>query len=141
MTTENSSINRWCNQNLRAFNQSTEIQIGQISRVLKERGSGSLPSSTKTNAKDHVKSISTSDEAETPSICRIGFNRYVVSSLQKNDNNPIRSIYLAEESAIPFPGHLKEYGDDVKEVSKELEKLQVNSTESGTCLGKLLEEK
>nr|GEW45179.1 integrase, catalytic region, zinc finger, CCHC-type, peptidase aspartic, catalytic [Tanacetum cinerariifolium] len=35
----------------------------------------------------------------------------------------------------------KEYGDDVKEVSKELEKLQVNSTESGTSLGRLLKEK
>ncbi|GJU46962.1 hypothetical protein Tco_1204228 [Tanacetum coccineum] len=110
----------------------------RISRVLKERGSGSLSSSTKTNAKDHVKSISTSEEAETPSICRIGFNRYVISSLQKNDNMPLIEL---SQVTIPFPGRLKEYGDDVKEVSKELEKLQVNSTESGTCLGKLLEEK
>ncbi|GJT78428.1 ribonuclease H-like domain, reverse transcriptase, RNA-dependent DNA polymerase [Tanacetum coccineum] len=31
-----------------------EIQIGQMSKVLQERGSGNLPSSTKTNLRDHV---------------------------------------------------------------------------------------
>ncbi|GJX60154.1 putative reverse transcriptase domain-containing protein [Tanacetum coccineum] len=36
-----------------------EIQIRQISKVLQERGSGSLPSSTETNPHDHVKSIAT----------------------------------------------------------------------------------
>ncbi|GJZ59051.1 hypothetical protein Tco_0614867 [Tanacetum coccineum] len=36
-----------------------ELQIGQMSKVLQERGFGSLPSSTKTNPKDQVKSIST----------------------------------------------------------------------------------
>ncbi|GJZ63721.1 mitochondrial proton/calcium exchanger protein-like protein isoform X1 [Tanacetum coccineum] len=36
-----------------------EIQIGQMSKVLQERGFGSLPSSTETNPRDHVKSIST----------------------------------------------------------------------------------
>ncbi|GKB08684.1 hypothetical protein Tco_0836996 [Tanacetum coccineum] len=35
-----------------------EIQIGQISKVLQERGFGSLPSSTETNPRDHVKLIS-----------------------------------------------------------------------------------
>ncbi|GJZ86087.1 ribonuclease H-like domain-containing protein [Tanacetum coccineum] len=35
-----------------------EIQIGQISKVLQERGFGSLPSSTETNPQDQVKSIS-----------------------------------------------------------------------------------
>ncbi|GKA22223.1 gag-pol polyprotein [Tanacetum coccineum] len=68
-----------------------EIQIGQISKVLQERGSRSLPCSTETNPRDRVKSISTSEEAETPSI--------------------------------------HQYSDDVKEVSKELEKLQADSTE------------
>ncbi|GKB60183.1 hypothetical protein Tco_0916369 [Tanacetum coccineum] len=41
-----------------------EIQIGQMSKVLQERGFGSLPSSTKTNPRDHVKSISTIVEAD-----------------------------------------------------------------------------
>ncbi|GJV49633.1 hypothetical protein Tco_1439845 [Tanacetum coccineum] len=39
-----------------------EIQIGQISKVLHERGFGSLPSSAETNPRDHVKSISTAVE-------------------------------------------------------------------------------
>ncbi|GKB46287.1 hypothetical protein Tco_0897040 [Tanacetum coccineum] len=36
-----------------------EIQIGQMSKVLKERGFGSLPSSTEANPRDQVKLIST----------------------------------------------------------------------------------
>ncbi|GKD87528.1 hypothetical protein Tco_1358682 [Tanacetum coccineum] len=40
-----------------------------MSKVLQERGSGSLPGLTETNSRDHVKSISTTIEAEMPSIC------------------------------------------------------------------------
>ncbi|GJZ53708.1 zf-CCHC domain-containing protein [Tanacetum coccineum] len=36
-----------------------ELQIGQMSKVLQERGFGSLPSSTETNPRDQVKLIST----------------------------------------------------------------------------------
>ncbi|GJT25063.1 hypothetical protein Tco_0895000 [Tanacetum coccineum] len=36
-----------------------EIQIEQMSKVLQERGFGSLPSSTEVNLRDQVKSIST----------------------------------------------------------------------------------
>lgn len=39
-----------------------ELQIGQISKVLQERGSESLPSSTKTNPRDNVKAITTTEE-------------------------------------------------------------------------------
>ncbi|GKD53585.1 hypothetical protein Tco_1286972, partial [Tanacetum coccineum] len=42
-----------------------EIQIGQMSKVLQERGFGSLPSSTETNPRDQVKSISTTIEADS----------------------------------------------------------------------------
>ncbi|GJT68713.1 hypothetical protein Tco_1020193 [Tanacetum coccineum] len=49
-----------------------ENQIGQMSKVLQERGSGSLPSSTKTNPRDHVNSISTTIEANKTLIRRIG---------------------------------------------------------------------
>ncbi|GJT81997.1 hypothetical protein Tco_1056339 [Tanacetum coccineum] len=45
-----------------------EIQIGQMSKVLQERGFGSLPSSTKANLRDQVKSISTTIEADLFSI-------------------------------------------------------------------------
>nr|GEW23155.1 hypothetical protein [Tanacetum cinerariifolium] len=47
-----------------------EIQIGKMSKVLQERGFGSLPSSTETNHGDHVKSISTIIEADASSIHR-----------------------------------------------------------------------
>ncbi|GJV91311.1 hypothetical protein Tco_1539124 [Tanacetum coccineum] len=42
-----------------------EIQIGQMSKVLQERGFESLPSSTETNPSDQVKSISTTIEADS----------------------------------------------------------------------------
>ncbi|GKB13441.1 hypothetical protein Tco_0847364 [Tanacetum coccineum] len=41
-----------------------EIQIRQISKVLQERGFGSLPSSTEANSRDNVKSILTTAEAD-----------------------------------------------------------------------------
>ncbi|GJS57617.1 hypothetical protein Tco_0652401 [Tanacetum coccineum] len=47
-----------------------EIQIGQMSKVLQERGFGSLPSSTNTNPQDQVKSISTA-KADFSEIRRI----------------------------------------------------------------------
>ncbi|GJZ56430.1 DNA-directed DNA polymerase [Tanacetum coccineum] len=42
-----------------------KIQIGQMSKVLQERGFGSLPSSTEANPRDQVKSISTTIEADS----------------------------------------------------------------------------
>ncbi|GJY56213.1 hypothetical protein Tco_0455328 [Tanacetum coccineum] len=53
-----------------------EIQIWQISKVLQERGFGSLPSSTKTNPRDHVKLISTIVEADSYPIRRMGSSQY-----------------------------------------------------------------
>ncbi|GJY37530.1 hypothetical protein Tco_0422908, partial [Tanacetum coccineum] len=91
--------------------------------VLQERGSGSLPSSTETNPKDYVKSITTTEEAET---------------LKEDEKMPLIELIQA---IIPFPGCLKENVYDEKEVLKELKKLQVNSTESATSLRRLLKEK
>ncbi|GJZ67822.1 putative reverse transcriptase domain-containing protein [Tanacetum coccineum] len=59
-----------------------EIQIGQMSKVLQERGFGSLPSSTETNPRDHVKSISTIVEADASSIHHIGSHQYAISTEQ-----------------------------------------------------------
>nr|GEV96716.1 hypothetical protein [Tanacetum cinerariifolium] len=70
-------------RNQRASIKALEIQIGQISKVLQERGSGSLPSLTETNPRDHVNSISTTVEADTPSIRYIEPMQYAVSSPQK----------------------------------------------------------
>ncbi|GJU79288.1 DNA-directed DNA polymerase [Tanacetum coccineum] len=59
-----------------------EIQIGQMSKVLQERGFGSLPSLTKTNPRDQVKLISTTIEADSHSIRRIGSSQYAISTGQ-----------------------------------------------------------
>ncbi|GJV37401.1 hypothetical protein Tco_1409878 [Tanacetum coccineum] len=56
-----------------------EIQIGQMSKVLQERGFGSLPSSTETNPRDQVKLISTIIEADSYPMRRIGASQYVLS--------------------------------------------------------------
>ncbi|GJR38478.1 hypothetical protein Tco_1214162 [Tanacetum coccineum] len=45
-----------------------KIQIGEMSKVLQEKGSGCLPSSIEMNPRDHVKSISTTIEADMSSI-------------------------------------------------------------------------
>ncbi|GJW62105.1 hypothetical protein Tco_0111440 [Tanacetum coccineum] len=58
-----------------------EIQIGQMSKVLQERGFGSLPSSMETNPRDQVKSISTA-KADFSGIRRIGCGPYAVSGTQ-----------------------------------------------------------
>ncbi|GJZ04945.1 hypothetical protein Tco_0538220 [Tanacetum coccineum] len=57
-----------------------EIQIGQIDAILTARGFESLPSSTETNPRDHVKSISTTVEADASSIRRIGSHKYAKGS-------------------------------------------------------------
>ncbi|GJX35110.1 putative reverse transcriptase domain-containing protein [Tanacetum coccineum] len=71
-----------------------EIQIGQMSKVLQERGFGSLPSSTKTNPRDQVKSISTTIEADSHPIRRIGSPQYAVSTGQ----NPYSKASHIDES-------------------------------------------
>ncbi|GJW93078.1 hypothetical protein Tco_0172750 [Tanacetum coccineum] len=54
----------------------------KMSKVLQERGFGSLPSSTETNPRDHVKSISTIVEADSYPIRRMGSSQYAVSTGQ-----------------------------------------------------------
>ncbi|GJW63415.1 hypothetical protein Tco_0115299 [Tanacetum coccineum] len=78
-----------------------EIQIGQMSKVLQERGFGSLPSSTETNPRDQVKSISTTIEADSYSIRRIGSSQYAVSTGQNS-----KLLYKSRQTTIPFPSHL-----------------------------------
>ncbi|GKA82646.1 retrotransposon protein [Tanacetum coccineum] len=58
-----------------------EIQIGQMSKVLQERGIGGLPGSTEPNPKDHVKSISTT-KADSFKIHHMGCSPYAVSGSQ-----------------------------------------------------------
>ncbi|GJS13641.1 hypothetical protein Tco_0408113 [Tanacetum coccineum] len=78
-----------------------EIQIGQISKVLQEKGSRSLTNSTKKNLIDHVKSITTIKEGKISSIHRIRPNRYGVSNEQKDSR---LSLIEINQANIPSPG-------------------------------------
>ncbi|GKD13353.1 hypothetical protein Tco_1197760, partial [Tanacetum coccineum] len=80
-----------------------EIQIRQMSKVLQERGFGSLPSSTEMNPRDQVKSIYTTIEADSHSIRRIGSSQYAVST----QNSTL--LYNSRQTTIPFPSHLDYY--------------------------------
>ncbi|GJZ31375.1 putative reverse transcriptase domain-containing protein [Tanacetum coccineum] len=72
-----------------------------MSKVLQERGFGSLPSSTKMNLRDQVKSISTTIKVDSHSIRHIRSSQYVVSTGQ----NSIL-LYKSRQTMIHFPSHL-----------------------------------
>nr|GEX26868.1 hypothetical protein [Tanacetum cinerariifolium] len=66
-----------------------------MSKVLHERGSGNLPSSTEMNSRDHVKSISTTVEIKTTLIRRVGTSRYAgLYELKDLDAYSIRTTLL-----------------------------------------------
>ncbi|GKB18609.1 reverse transcriptase domain-containing protein [Tanacetum coccineum] len=71
-----------------------------MSKVLHERGFGSLPSST-TNPRDQVKLISTSIKVDSNSIHCIGSNQYAISTGQNNT-----PLYKARQMTVPFPSFL-----------------------------------
>ncbi|GJW37415.1 DNA-directed DNA polymerase [Tanacetum coccineum] len=75
-----------------------EIQIGQMSKVLQERGFGSLPSLTEINPRDQVKSISTTIEADSYSTRRIRSSQYAVSTGQNST-----LLYKSRQMTVPFP--------------------------------------
>ncbi|GJY52265.1 hypothetical protein Tco_0443112 [Tanacetum coccineum] len=81
-----------------------EIQIGQMSKVLQERGFGSLHSSTEANSRDQVKSILTTIEADSCLIRRIGSSQYAISTGQSRI-----LMYETRQTTIPFPSHLNDY--------------------------------
>ncbi|GKD98707.1 retrovirus-related pol polyprotein from transposon TNT 1-94, partial [Tanacetum coccineum] len=99
-------------QNQGASIKTLEIQIGQVSKVLQERGFGSLPSSTEANQRDHVKSISTTVEADINLIRRIGSPQYVVSTSQNR-----RLMFESRQTTIPFLSRLNDYYCDEKKGS------------------------
>ncbi|GJS48168.1 putative reverse transcriptase domain-containing protein [Tanacetum coccineum] len=78
-----------------------EIQIGQMSKVLQERGFGSLPSSNQTNLRDQFKSISTTIEVDSYLIHRIGSSQYAVSTGQNST-----LLYKSRQMTVSFPSHL-----------------------------------
>ncbi|GKE81405.1 hypothetical protein Tco_1551405, partial [Tanacetum coccineum] len=81
-----------------------EIQIGQMSKVLQERGFGCLPRSTEANLRDQVKSISTTIEADSLSTRHIGSSQYVVFTRQNHT-----LMYETRQTMILFPSHLNGY--------------------------------
>ncbi|GJV52345.1 hypothetical protein Tco_1448086 [Tanacetum coccineum] len=91
-------------QNQGASIKTLEIQIGQMSKVLQERGFGSLPSSIEANPRDHVKSISTTVEADTNPLHRMGSSQYAISTSQNS-----KLIYETRQTTIPFPSRLNDY--------------------------------
>ncbi|GKE76939.1 hypothetical protein Tco_1543059 [Tanacetum coccineum] len=88
-------------QNQGASIKTLEIQI---SKVLQERGFRSLPSSTKANPRDQVKSISTNIKVDLSPIRRIGSSQYVVSTGQNRT-----LMYETRKMTIPFLTHLNGY--------------------------------
>ncbi|GKD85452.1 hypothetical protein Tco_1356606 [Tanacetum coccineum] len=91
-------------RNQEASIKTLEIQIRQISKVLQERGFGSLPSSTEANSRDHVKSILTTVKANSNSIRRIGSPQYAVSTPQN-----IILMFESRQMTITFPSRLNDY--------------------------------
>ncbi|GJT29819.1 putative ribonuclease H-like domain-containing protein [Tanacetum coccineum] len=85
--------------------KSLELQIGQVSKVLQERGFGSLPGSTKTNLKDQVKSISTAT-TDLSEIRHMKHHPYTISIPQH------RFIF---PEIVPFPGRLHNQCCDFKD--------------------------
>ncbi|GJX19656.1 hypothetical protein Tco_0222333 [Tanacetum coccineum] len=72
-----------------------------MSKVLQERGFGSLPSSTETNLRDQVKSDSTTIEADSNLIRRIGSTQYAVYTGQNNT-----LLYKSRQMTVHFPSRL-----------------------------------
>ncbi|GJR55982.1 putative reverse transcriptase domain-containing protein [Tanacetum coccineum] len=72
-----------------------------MSKVLQERGFGSLPSSTEANPRDQVNSISTTIEADLYPIRRIGSSQYAVSTGQSRT-----LMYETRQMTILFQSHL-----------------------------------
>ncbi|GJT66951.1 NUDIX hydrolase 6-like protein [Tanacetum coccineum] len=90
-----------------------QAQLNNLGReIKKERGFGSLPGSTETNQRDQVKSISTTIEADSHSLHRIGSPQYAVSTRQNRT-----LIYDTRQMTIPFPNHLNGYYCDGKKGS------------------------
>ncbi|GJW34312.1 mitochondrial proton/calcium exchanger protein-like protein isoform X1 [Tanacetum coccineum] len=110
-------------RNQKASIKTLEIQIGQMSKVLQERRFRSLPSSTETNPKDHVKSISTTVKADMTPIHRIGSSEYTVpaqqnttridDSLPRKEKDPESFTLLCYINNVCFDNALADLGASI----------------------------
>ncbi|GKB22578.1 hypothetical protein Tco_0861979 [Tanacetum coccineum] len=103
-----------------------EIRIGKMSKVLQERGFRSLPSSTETNPRDHVKSILTTVETNMTPIRRIGSSQYVSygatrvnNFLPRKEKDPGSFTLPCYINNIFFDNALSDLGASDIEISKE----------------------
>nr|GEZ06364.1 hypothetical protein [Tanacetum cinerariifolium] len=81
-----------------------KFQIGQVSKVIHERGFGSIPSSTEANPRDQVKSISTTIEADSCPILRIESSRHALLNLPNTPyplDRIVHSSYSEASQSIP----------------------------------------
>ncbi|GJR21325.1 retrovirus-related pol polyprotein from transposon TNT 1-94 [Tanacetum coccineum] len=93
-----------------------------MSKVLQERGFGSLPSSTEINLRDHVKSILTTFKADMTPIRRIGSPQYAISAQQNS-----KLMFESRQATIMFPRLLNDYYYDGKKGSFRLQCLDAYS--------------
>ncbi|GJR12548.1 hypothetical protein Tco_0795200 [Tanacetum coccineum] len=84
-----------------------ELQIGHMSKVLQERGFGSLPCSTETNLRDQVKSISTTT-GDLSEIRHMKYGPYAVSVSQHRNVFPEIRKYRLHERLLNFMQDLAE---------------------------------
>nr|GEW03731.1 hypothetical protein [Tanacetum cinerariifolium]GEW03732.1 hypothetical protein [Tanacetum cinerariifolium] len=113
-----------------------EIQIGQMSKVLQERGFGSLPSSTEANPRDHVKSISPNIEADTNPIRRASFSVINLSTYLKLGLGELahKLIVELEDMTVKYPKRIP------KNVLAELRRDQVDDLMPTIEEGEVVEE-
>ncbi|GKE56136.1 hypothetical protein Tco_1495321 [Tanacetum coccineum] len=91
-----------------------EIQIGQMSKVLQEREFRSLPSSTETNPRDHVKSISTIVEADMTSIRPNSYGAsHIDNSIPRKEKDPRSFTLPCYINNICFDNALADIGASV----------------------------
>ncbi|GJW78567.1 retrovirus-related pol polyprotein from transposon TNT 1-94 [Tanacetum coccineum] len=107
-----------------------KAQLNSLGREIKkvnekERGFGSLPSSTEANSRYHVKSISTTVEADTNPIRVMGSSQYAVSTSQNT-----KLIYETRQTTILFPSHLNDYYCEEKKGLYGPKFLEANSYEA-----------
>ncbi|GJZ01120.1 hypothetical protein Tco_0519081 [Tanacetum coccineum] len=88
-----------------------EIKIEQMSKVLLERGFGSLPNSTETNPRDQVKSISTTIEVDSYSIRRASVSVMPLSTylnLGLGELAHTRLTVELEDKTVKYPKRIDE---------------------------------
>nr|GEX20718.1 hypothetical protein [Tanacetum cinerariifolium] len=108
------SLTKFMAENQEALIKSLEIQIGQMSKVLQERGIEGLHGSTEPNPRDHVKSISIA-KAISSEIRRIRLGPYAISDAQYN---------ILSSKTILFPNRLHGYYYDEWKKAREVKILE-----------------